>query len=335
MMQIAKIRAALSAKFTPAKPAAKTETKVRFRIPKNFDFDQACARASRYEPFSGVLCFALPKSLVTGLRAAAKEAIARYGLHGWLDNRGWQPGDYESLSLTYNPDLRDPAIKNVHQSTLGSSAVMPEEFYDDTTHLSQRGRKFQRLSDTADTYFDTYGFRLLTPAAKISALGKFFSECSLSPVRSRLSVLYGDRGDQIGFNFGWHRDEPVFENLRINIPLVAHPNYRLQIEHAGNLPSEDSPNMSLHYLKTGYAYTFDTNRPHRVFPYRPCRIMRVHLVLGFSPWFRYDASDDTWTPNEYYGRVHPFDIVRQGGLHPALKAAAGAGERFLRATTLT
>jgi hypothetical protein len=148
------------------------------------------------------------------------------------------------------------------------------------------------LSDTANTYYDTYGFRLLTPAAKIGALGAFLSACRLSPVRLRLSVLYGDRADEIGFNFGWHRDEPVFENLRINIPLVAHPNYRLQIEHASDVPSKDSSSMSLHYLKTGYAYTFDTNRPHRVFPLRPCRIMRVHLVLGFAPWFRYDAARD-------------------------------------------
>lgn len=315
---VEKIRSAASRKLTPVKRAP-----TRTRIAKSFDFQDACARASRYPSFRGVLRFALPSSLVVGLRAAAREAIERYGLHGWLDNRGRKPGDYESLSLTYNPDLRDPGVRDVHQSTLGSSEILPEEYYDDTTHLNRRGRKLQRLSDTANTYFDTYGFRLLTPAAKIGALGKFFSECGLSPVRSRLSVLYGDRGDQIGFNFGWHRDEPVFENLRINIPLVAHRNYRLQIEHAADRPAEDSPNMSLHYLKTGYAYTFDTNRPHRVFPYRQCQIMRVHLVLGFAPWFRYDATQDVWMPNEYYGRVHPFDILQQGRLHPALRLISG------------
>jgi len=322
-MQPAKNRAG-SVKTAPAKrvKAAATPATTRFRIEQNFDFAEACARAPRYQSFAGVLRFALPKTLVAGLRAAAREAIGRYGLHGFLNSKGRHPGDYESLSLTYNPDLRDPGIRDVHQSTLGNSDIMPEEYYNDTTHLNRNGRRLQRLSDTADTYFDTYGFRLLTPAAKIGALGKFFSECGLSPVRSRLSVLYGDRVDQIGFDFGWHRDEPVFENLRINIPLVAHSNYRLQIEHAREFPSETSPDMSLHYLKTGYAYTFDTNRPHRVFPYRPCQIMRVHLVLGFSPWFRYDASDDMWVPNEYYGRVHPFEILRHGGLHPALKPVA-------------
>jgi hypothetical protein len=302
--------------------ARRAPARGRLQIDGDLDFEAACARAPRPRRSEGLLRFALPAGLVAGLRAAAKEAIIRHGLHGWLDSTGRLPGDYESLSLTYNPDLRDPGVRDVHQSTLGSSDVLPHEYYEDTTHLNRGGRKLARLATTADTYFDTYGFRLLTPAARIGALGKFFSECRLSPVRSRLSVLYGDRAEQIGFRFGWHRDEPVFENLRINIPLVAHPSYRLQIEHRDEYPSEDSRSMSLHYLKTGYAYTFDTNRPHRVFPYRPCRIMRVHLVLGFAPWFRYDAEADAWRPNEYYGRVHPFEILRRGGLHPALRAAA-------------
>lgn len=37
-------------------------------------------------------------------------------------------------------------------------------------------------------------------------------------IRSRLSVLIGERGITSDFMDGWHRDEPVFENLRLNIP---------------------------------------------------------------------------------------------------------------------
>jgi hypothetical protein len=76
--------------------------------------------------------------------------------------------------------------------------------------------------------------------------------------------------------------------------------------------------MTNHYLAPGKAYTFDTHRPHRVFPRERSDIDRVHLVLGFAPWFRYDRGADAWEPNEFYGRVHPFDIVRSGALHPAL-----------------
>ncbi len=278
---------------------------------ETFDYTEACSRVGNPRDAGDLLCFSLPAALVKGLRAAAGEAISRHGLHGWLTREGRpERSSYESLSLTCNPDLRDPGIHDVHQATLGTSVNPRTEQY---------WGAIQRFSKLKNTYFDTYGFRKLTPAAKIGALGKFLSECRLPLVRSRLSVLYGDAMEEITPEYGWHRDEPVFENLRINIPLVSHPNYRLQIEHSLDIPEENSSTFSTHYLKSGHAYTFDTHRPHRVLPIGPCRIMRVHLVLGFSPWFAYDLGRDAWFPNQYYGRVHPFDIVRNGGLHPALR----------------
>ncbi len=274
------------------------------------DFAALCSRIKPKTPVEDLIKLGLPKRLVDGLRNSAREAIQRHGLHGWLSRDGRAIGSsYESLSLTCNPDLRDPGINDVHQATLGSSVNPSDEFFYAQMH------RFKKLKNT---YFDTYGFRMLTPAAKIGALGKFIAESRLSLVRSRLSVLYGDNESPTLFEAGWHRDEPVFENLRINIPLVTHRNYRLQIEHALDKPNARSKTMTEHHLSTGYAYTLDTNRPHRVYPSGSCGIMRVHLVLGFSPWFRYDAEKDLWAPNEFFGRLHPFDIVREGGLHPAL-----------------
>ena len=66
-------------------------------------------------------------------------------------------------------------------------------------------------------------------------------------------MLYGDDADQTGFESGWHRDEPVFENLRINIPLVTHRSYKLQVEHILDKPDRRSETMSEHHLLTGYA----------------------------------------------------------------------------------
>src|SRR5262249_2597827 len=159
-----------------------------------------------------------------------------------------------------------------------------------------------------------------TPAARVGALGEFLSQCSLSLVRSRLSVLYGTDEDLVPFDIGWHRDESVFENLRINIPLETVSSYKLQIEHERDTPTEDSGTMSTHHLAAGSAYTFDTHLPHRVFASARSKVRRVHLVLGFSPWLSYNARDESWEPNEFYGRVHPFDIVRSGRLHPGLRS---------------
>jgi hypothetical protein len=291
-------------------PADKT---VIGHIADGWGFREACANVKPEKAARGLVAMRLPDELLGDLREAASEAVARHGVHGWLTKEGRRDEDpYLSLSLTYNPDLEDPGIRDVHQSTLGTSVNPSGEFYYASTG---RHRKLK------DSYFDTYGFRLRTPAAKRGALGRFLSECRLSLVRSRLSVLRGDHGGECAFEYGWHRDEPVFENLRINIPLFSHRSFRLQLEHERDKPDERSPTMSEHYLAPGKAYTFDTNRPHRVYPKSPSKADRLHLVLGFSPWFRYDAKADAWEPNEHYGKTHPFDILRGGGLHPALRPA--------------
>jgi hypothetical protein len=280
-------------------------------IAEETDFAEACARVKPARPPRGLIGLRLPDGLLEGLRGAAEEAVSKHGVHGWLSQEGRSADDpYQSLSLTYNPDLEDPGIEDVHQSTLGSSVNRASEFYYGST---------QRFKNLKDTYFDTYGFRLLTPAAKTGALGEFLSGCGLSLVRSRLSVLRGDC-EEYPFSYGWHRDEPVFENLRVNIPLYSHRSFRLQIEHERATPLAGSKTMSDHFLAPGRAYTFDTHRPHRVYANARSSADRMHLVLGFSPWLRYDAATDAWEPNEFFGRLHPFDIVRCGALHPALRA---------------
>jgi hypothetical protein len=274
------------------------------------EFAAACARTQPRSAARDVIACKLPKRLLEGLRGAALHAIEEYGLHGWLTSEGRSKDDpYLSLSLTYNPDLDDPGVRTVHQSTLGTSVNRRDEFY-----YGQVGR-FAKLKHS---YFDTYGFRIPTPAARIGALGEFLGQCRLSMVRSRLSVLRARHADVCAFDFGWHRDEPVFENLRLNIPLFSHRSFRLEIEHQRDRPERRSRTMSSHYLAPGSAYTFDTHRPHRVYATAPSRADRIHLVLGFAPWYRYDAAADVWEPNEFYGRVHPLDLVRSGALHPAL-----------------
>lgn len=256
----------------------------------------------------------LPPDLYQGLQAAAHEAIATHGLHGWLSAEGrHHDHNYQSLSLVYNPDMQDPWVDDVHQSTLGTSLNPINEFFYNSVHR-HRGLK--------NTYFDSYGFRVRTPASNLGALGKFLNECGLKLIRSRLSVLIGERGVTGDFMDGWHRDEPVFENLRLNIPLTSDPAYRLQIEHDKDTPQPESDTMTEHFLAPGCAYTFNTNIPHRVYVKEPSSTPRIHLVLGFAPWFGHDADTDSWVANSHFGKTHPFDLLRSGRLHPALKASA-------------
>lgn len=273
-------------------------------------------RTTGWEP---LLALRLSEHRLRGLRQAARQAIDQYGVHGWLSDSGRIEGmPYESLSLSYNPDLKEPGVDDVHQSTLGTAHndLVPDDV---VGYYSSTGATDYQVKHT---YFDTYGFRALTPAAQIGALGQFLKQCRLSLVRSRLAVLYGDLPAATTFDFGWHHDETVFENLRLNIPLVTNRNYQLQIESQRAEPDEASASMSSHYLKSGFAYTFDTRRMHRVFATRRSNVIRAHLVLGFSPWFDHDKETDTWAPNEFFGKIHPFDILASGALHPGLSVSA-------------
>lgn len=261
-------------------------------------------------PFEGLLRMKLPPALFEALRDAALEALATFGSFGWLSSEGRDQEDtYRSLSLAYNPDLQDPGIDDVHQSTLGTSVNTSREFFYGST---------QKFTTLKHTYFDTYGFRKLTPAARTGGLGYFLSQCGLSLVRSRLSVIHGEQGATTDFLTGWHRDERVFENLRVNIPLTSDDAYRMQVEPSLDKPGPASPSMREYHLEPGYAYSFNTNLPHRVYAREPSSKPRIHLVLGFAPWLRYVERDDAWVPNAFYGAMNPLDMLRAGHLHDQL-----------------
>ena len=170
-------------------------------------------------------------------------------------------------------------------------------------------------------YYDTYGFRRLTPAATHGALGVLLRGFLLSPVRSRLSVIGANRSEASQHNFGWHRDESIFQNLRINIPVWTAPEYLLEIETRQlEIPTSPSPTCETHHLACGQAYSWDTNQPHRVFARSLTPQSRCHLVVGLSPWFDYDPVADSWVPNAYFGEVHPHDLVAKGLAHPLIRA---------------
>ena len=239
---------------------------------------------------------------VAALLASVLDIVRTRGFSGWRHKDG-ESERYGGFSLTYNPDHQDGL--DPHVSTIGTPKNAPNEFFWNTTGAHQTPKH---------SYFDTYGFRARTPASREGALGDFLDTFRRSMVRSRVGIIVGkniDPTDQTyRDNAGWHRDELVFENVRVNIPLQTDENFVFQME-----------NEKPYHLDVGKAYTWDTNRPHRVFAIGPSSTTRIHLVLGFSPWFDYDAATDMWVQNEFFGRVHPFEIVASGALSPCIRMA--------------
>lgn len=229
-----------------------------------------------------------------GIYASVLEAKDLYGEYGWKTKIS-ESKIYTGFSLLYNPDHLD--MVNKHQSSLGTGTMMDFEKYND---------KSQRKN----SYVDTLSFRFRTEASKHGKLGKFLDEIKLSLTRGRLATINADKflGPNQLNAYGWHYDEPVFENLRLNVPLRTSEKFLFQIE------GEEPVN-----LKTGHSYSWDTNIPHRIFATEISRETRTHIVAGMSPWFRYLPEEDAWEQNEYYGELHPFDMMASGLVHDGLK----------------
>ena len=288
-------------------PAAET---VFSYLSRKFDLDAAIrpfmARRSPLQRYD--LAFDLP-----ALEQACRAVIAEYRLRGFRNTADdvAEPA-YGSLSLTYNPDVPgDP-----HGATLGSAHLRNGQYF----YATDQSRA--QMPKLKGDYYDSYGFRMLTPAARHGALGQLMQGFTLPVIRSRLSVIPGNNAEALKDSYGWHRDESVFHNLRINIPVWTAPEYLLEIETELMEPQAGSATIQRHHLRHGFAWSWDTNMPHRVFAGGLTPQSRCHLVVGLAPWFDYDPQADAWTPNAYFGQVHPHDLIAEGLAHPLIRAGS-------------
>lgn len=246
--------------------------------------------------YQSVMAFKIDDFDPVTLEQSILEATKIYGDHGWRSAQGENPG-YTGFSLVYNPNHQDNL--DIHASTLGTPRNNKDEFF---------WNKTQNYDILKNSYFDGYGFNTPTPASQHGELGEFFKRVKRTRIRSRLSIINGT-----AFNADpnkearWHKDEPVFENLRINIPITTTPEYFFQLEKHERV-----------HLPVGRAYSWNTYIPHTVFNTKLSDTRRIHLVLGFSPWWDYNEEDQSWTQNEFYGVKHPFDMLVDGDIMEGL-----------------
>lgn len=209
---------------------------------------------------------------------------------------------YENISLTYNPAHEgDP-----HHSTLGSSTLARNE------HYYAGADTIGKIGSVRDSYYDTYGFRVATQAAT-EELGFLTGRFKRSLVRSRLSIIRAGHRNPSNFDWGWHKDEPVFENLRINIHVTDSDAHRIQIMREDRMPLNPwDAALAEHKFEVGFAHSWDTNIPHRACAIGMPKHDRAAVVYGVSPWFDYNPSTDSWSPNEFFGKKHPLQMLVDG-----------------------
>lgn len=235
------------------------------------------------------------------LASACERICEKYPLRGFVSADGVDADpDYANVSLTYNPVMdADP-----NYSTLGTTKLTKAE------HFYATPETVSKLGSARDSYYDTYGFSTPTAPA-LDELSQITTAFKRNLVRSRMSVIRAGRTAPAGFFWGWHKDEPVYENLRINIHVTDSPEHAIQNMSVDRMPEgPNDPAIVEHRYEVGYGYSWDTNLPHRACAVTVPNRDRIALIYGVSPWF--DLVDGEWVPNEFFGKKHPLQMLLDG-----------------------
>lgn len=208
--------------------------------------------------------------------------------------RSQESKDLYGLSLSYNPEhpKKDwPLGSFGHPRYKKFSKV---DYFD----KPQQDQKYVLKND----YLDSCGFRKLLPEInQNSALYGLLNSFSMPVVRVTARTIDG------GYCYptntptgGMHRDDPIFEMIRINVCLSNNGNFGLQYQ--GEEPVFPNP---------GDVYAINSDHDHRVYVNKFSYFKRTHLVIGLTPWLNYNQDTDEWSLNEYFGKVHPLDLIKQ------------------------
>ena len=202
--------------------------------------------------------------------------------------------DLSGLSLSYNPEHHPTEWK---YGSFGHPRYQTYSKYDYFAK-PQTDQPFSLKND----YLDSYGFRKILPDIdQSSELYKLLNSFSLPVIRVTARTIDGGYCYPTGNNDGgMHRDDPMCEMIRINVCLSNNGNFGLQ--YRGEKPIFANP---------GDVYAINSDAEHRVYVNNINYFKRTHLVIGLSPWLNYDPENDSWMLNEYFGKLHPLEMIKE------------------------
>jgi len=198
------------------------------------------------------------------------------------------------LSLTYNPNhpkdlwkrgsFGEPRYK-IHNSKDYYDAVMNDK----DNHLK-------------DDYLDSLSFNTLLPEVKTKPhLYKLLSSFNFPVIRVTARTINGLLVYPTEkTNGGWHTDDCPFEVLRINVSLSNNENFGLEYK-----------NKKIIYTRGGDNLVVNTDKLHRAYIKDACNFQRTNLIIGLATWLNYDATNNSYSLNNHYGKTHPYDLAKQ------------------------
>ena len=240
----------------------------------------------------------LPKLSVPNLtvdpEALLKEIYELYREVGAVPWQSQSNLNLYGLSLHYNPDHAQDEWK---QASFGHPRYRKHSTYDYFKAVSA-----DHENRVKGDYLDSLGFAKPLPAiAQKEALSSLFARFKLPVVRVTARTINGSLTyPTIPGDGGLHTDDPPFEVLRINLCLSNNGDFGLQYL--------DEPPI---FSKAGENLVVNTDIKHRAFLKQHNDYLRTNLIIGVTPWLNYDKERDEWSLNEYFGRLHPYDIINQ------------------------
>lgn len=158
------------------------------------------------------------------------------------------------------------------------------------------------------TFDDSMSFTTSSSLTDMKNFKNLLSCMKRQVIKSRVAIILGQQEESHRQDYLWHKDESVFFNLRVNIPIQTSENYRLQII------DEQASDSRIFYdfcLEDGTANIFNSEMVHRAYCRKKEMKERIHLMIGCSPWFDFDVEQGAWISNQYYGKIHPFEMFQK------------------------
>lgn len=262
--------------------------------------------------YAPLLKFQLPESVnFQQLTNDTLEALKEYGEWNYRlpdENLVKKDMSYGGLGLTFNPNHVDGETANVHEQVQGNHRPGTRRVSNPFSNHSVESMPLNKKN----SHFDTMGFVYRTPASHYKSLGTFLNSFKRTMVRTAIRIIYAEHEGPVGegkyAGVTWHKDEAMTCNLRINIPVITHPDYVLEQE--GSDPR---------HLEAGYGYSWNTNISHRAYALTKTAPPRIHIMLGFSCWWDFDEENGSWKSNEFAGKKHPLDMLYDGDIIEGIK----------------
>ena len=238
-------------------------------------------------------------------------AFEKFGWYGMVHRMrsDWTRSElYGGLGLTYNPDYIfdvEPHAQGLGQPRAAQTNTDPATWLKSLKKYDYGDYAAADSISGLNTYNDPLGLRVPTDVTKFRSFPSFFDQLKRPIFQGRFAELRAkEHGHKLNDNnkeLAWHIDEKNEIVSRLLVPICYSEDYYIEFQESGTKL----------YFEPGYAYHWNTYKVHRwAFDYHKAIENRTCLILGWSPWLDFDGT--TWSTNEYFGKVHPMDMIKAG-----------------------